>query len=278
MRPAKDYKGLKDESAVGTRIRAGGGRRPGGFDISDVPDTGHLAARPSREAVRLGVADAFRLPVWVVAASMLGFGSLARDSGISLAVATVSTATIWGLPGQVAFVELFAVGAPVLAVVVASSMANLRFLPMSISMVPLFRRHPASWRWRYVLVALMSVNTWALLLRRAPELDDAHRGPYFAGLGVPCITAGVLATALGYHLAGILPFYVTAGLIFLNIMYFTYLFAGVRQRNCLMALGLGAVLGPVFHLMSPDWGLPVCGTVAGTAAYFLDLRIGGGDG
>ena len=218
------------------------------------------------------------MPVFVVGASMLGFGSLARDSGVSFGVSVVSTAVIWGLPGQVAFVELFAVGAPVLALVVASSMANMRFLPMSISLMPLFRSDPGAWRWRYLLVAMMSVNTWALTLRHAPELAERQRAPYFIGLSVICMTTGIGATALGYHLAGMLPFYITVSLIYLNMMYFTFLFAAVQQRNCLLALGIGAVLGPLFHLISPDWGLPFCGVMAGTAAFLMDRRMGGGDG
>jgi predicted branched-subunit amino acid permease len=218
------------------------------------------------------------MPVWVVSAAMLGFGSLARDSGVSFGVAVVSTATVWGLPGQIAFVELFAVGAPVLAIVLASSMANMRFLPMSISMLPLFRVDKGAWRWRYLLVAMMSVNTWALTLRHGPEMAEQHRAPYFIGLSTTCITVGVLATGLGYYLAGAMPFYVTVSLIFLNLMYFTYMFAGVRQRNCILALIIGAALGPLFHLISPDWGLPFCGVIAGTAAFFIDQRMGDGHG
>lgn len=231
-----------------------------------------------RRAFRGGVAAAFRMPVWVVSASMMGFGSLARDSGVSFGVAVVSTATIWGLPGQIAFVEMFAVGAPVLAIVVASSMANMRFLPMSISMLPLFRADKAAWRWRYLFVAMMSVNTWAMTLRFAPGMPEQHRAPYYTGLSTTCMIVGVLSTGLGYYLAGTFPFYITVSLIFLNIMYFTFLFASVRQRNCLLALMIGAALGPLFHLISPEWGLPFCGVIAGTAAFFIDQRLGDGHG
>ncbi len=219
--------------------------------------------------------DAFRMPVYVVGACMLGFGSLARDSGLSFGVSVVSTATVWGLPGQVAFAEMFAVGAPVLAIALASSMANLRFLPMSISMMPLFRADRGGWRWRYLLVAMMSVNTWALTLRHGPQMAEDQRVPYFTGLSVTCMTTGVLATALGYHLAGTLPFYVTVSLIFLNPMYFIFLFSSIRQRSCILAMMIGAVLGPVFHLISPDWGLPFVGVIAGSAAYLLNKRMGG---
>ncbi len=216
------------------------------------------------------------MPVFVVGASMVGFGSLARDSGFGFAVSVISTATVWGLPGQVAFAEMFAIGAPVLAIVLASSMANLRFLPMSLSLMPLFRDDPTAWRWRYLMVAMMSVNTWALTLRHGPPLPLDQRAPYFTGLSVVCMTAGLAGTALGHHLAVTLPFFITVSLIFLNPMYFVFLFAGVRQRNGIMALIIGAILGPLVHQISPDWGLVFCGVIAGTAAYWLDRRIGRG--
>lgn len=209
----------------------------------------------------------------MVMASMMGFGSLARDSGLSFGVAVVSTATVWGLPGQVAFAEMFAVGAPVLAVILASSMANLRFLPMSLSMLPLFRGDKRAWRWRYLLVALMSINTWALTLRHGPAMALDQRFPYYIGLCITCMTAGVTGTALGYYLSASLPFYVTVSLIYLNPVYFVFLFSAVRHRNCILALMFGTVLGPLFYLISPEWGLPFCGVAAGTAAFWIDRRM-----
>jgi len=231
------------------------------------------SARNHRKAVLHGVGDGLSMPFFMVLASMTGFGSLARDSGLSLGVAVTSTATVWGLPGQVAFAELFAVGAPVLAIILASSMANLRFLPMSLSLLALFRADKRAWRWRYLLVALMSINTWTLTLMHGPAMPQELRFYYYMGLCVTCMTGGLMGTALGYHLAVSFPFYITVSLIYLNPAYFIFLFSGVRHRNCILALLIGAVLGPLFHLISPDWGLPFCGLVAGTAAYWIDRRM-----
>jgi predicted branched-subunit amino acid permease len=220
-----------------------------------------------------GVGDGLSMPFFMVLASMMGFGSLARDSGLSFGVSVVSTATVWGLPGQVAYAELFAVGAPVLAIMLASSMANLRFLPMSLSMLPLFQTEKKAWRLRYLLVALMSINTWALTLRHGPSMAPDQRLPYYLGLCGICLTGGLTGTALGYHLATSFPLYVTVSLIYLNPVYFVFLFSGVRHRNCILALMFGTVLGPLFHLISPEWGLPFCGVIAGSAGYWTDRRM-----
>ena len=109
-------------------------------------------------ALLQGVGRALRLPAFAVMASMVGLGSPARESGLTLGVAITSSASIWGLPGQVAMAELYALGVPTLAIVLAVSGANARFLPMTLALMPQFREHRRAWRWRYVLVQLIPVG------------------------------------------------------------------------------------------------------------------------
>ena len=59
---------------------------------------------------RTGIFEGLKMPFWMVLASMIGFGSMAQDLGLSMEIAVVSSLAIWGLPGQVAMVELMAVG------------------------------------------------------------------------------------------------------------------------------------------------------------------------
>ena len=231
----------------------------------------------TREAFVYGAREAFGLPALVLFASMIGFGSMALESGFSVGVAIGSTIGIWGLPGQVAMAESFALGVPTLAIVLSVSMANMRFLPMALPMVPLLRGNKTGWKWRYLVIHFMSINPWAAVLRRGPELNPELITPYFLGFSIVCITSGALGTATGFNISGSLPFYITVALIFLNPVYFAYLFSGVRQRNCILALIAGAILGPIFYLISPEWGLPVCGLAAGSIGYGLDKMIGGGD-
>jgi hypothetical protein len=81
----------------------------------------------------------------------------------------------------------------------------------------------------------------------------------------------LLCTAVGWELAGRVPRTVTLGLVFLNPLYFLLLFLiDTPARGRLLALGFGAALGPLLHLATPDWGLLLCGLVAGTLAFALD--------
>ena len=222
-------------------------------------------------AFRAGVWDATGLPALVLLASMTGFGTLARESGLPWIIAVLSSITVWALPGQVVMAELYAAGAPLLAIAVAVAGANARFLPMTVSLLPQFQAVRTGWR--YLLAQFISVNTWALTMRRGPSLPPEQRAPYFSGVAVVCMGSGTIGTALGFVLAGALPRTVTLGLVFLNPVYFALLFAGVRHRAGVLALLIGAVLGPALHLVWPRWGLPVTGIVAGTLAVMIDRAL-----
>ena len=222
---------------------------------------------------RKGMIDGFSLPAFMVAASMIGYGALVQSAGLSLGIAIVSTLGIWGLPGQVAFIEYILLGAPVLSMLIAVSMANMRFLPMSLSLVPMFRGSESGWRLRYLWVQFMSVNTWVGLLRKAPELTPDQRGPYYAGFATICMICGVAGSTTGFLLADTLPFYVTVTMVFINPIYFAFVFAAMRVRACMIALIAGAIVGPPLYLLSPEWSLPFCGLIAGTMGYAADRTL-----
>lgn len=227
----------------------------------------------SARAVLGGMKAALVLPATVLFASMVGFGSLARDNDFGFAPAVISTASVWGLPGQIAMIELHALGAPLIAMALAVAGANARFLPMSISLLPLFRGGLKRWAWCFALAQLISINTWTGLMRRAPTLPAAQRAPYFVGFALLCMASGLLGTAIGFVLAGTLPRLLTLGLVFLNPIYFLMMFASVHQRGGVLAVLIGSALGPTLHLVSPQWGVPLTGLIAGTVAFLIDRKL-----
>ena len=208
-------------------------------------------------------------------ASYLGFGSLIRGGGLDLWLGLYSTFFTWALPGQVVAVELLGVGASLAVVAAAVALTNARLLPMVVVLVPLLRT-PKTPRWVLFLVAhTIAVTGWAVALLRFPEVPPEQRLPWFLGFVSVILAAALLGTTGGYVLAGAVPPTVTLGLVFVNPLYFMLVFTvDLRERAKAWALGLGAVLGPAMHLLSPDWGLLVAGIVAGTAAFMI-ARPGG---
>ena len=228
-----------------------------------------VPAKPS-VAYRRGLREAFGAPSLVLFASYLGFGALVRDSDLHILHGFFSTATGWALPGQIVLVELYAAGAPLLAIVAAVALTNARLLPMTVALLPLVRS-PRWPRWLYYLAAhWIAVTGWAAALKACPSLPRDERLPYFLGFSTTLWTATFAATGFGFWLAGSMPPLVSLGLVFLNPLYFMLIFAGdVPTRLRLYALVLGALAGPAFHLLDPDYGLLLAGLVAGTSAFLL---------
>ena len=59
---------------------------------------------------RLAWRDAIGFPSITLLASMTGFGFLVHESGLPLGMAIAATVGIWGLPGQLALVEMHVAG------------------------------------------------------------------------------------------------------------------------------------------------------------------------
>ena len=210
----------------------------------------------------------------MLGASYVGFGSLCRESALSLAQSLASTASAWALPGQIATIEMFAVGANALLITLAVALTNARLLPMTVTLMP-FLRAPGIPRWRYFLFAhFVAVTAWAQGMQRCPLLPAEQRLPYFAGFAVTLWLASLIGTAIGFVAAGIMPGAVTLGFVFLNPLYFMLIFlSDLRHRLRALALAFGAALGPPLFLIDADWGLLMTGLVGGSAAFLLDRYL-----
>ncbi len=219
-------------------------------------------------AFRSGARESVGVPMLVLCGSYLGFGALVRETGLAIWHGLFSTLTSWALPGQVALVELYAVGAPLLIIASAVALTNARLLPMTMTLMPIIRG-PRAPRWSYYLAAhVIAVTGWAAAMRNCPSLPPEQRLPYFAGFSGTLWVSTMGATAIGFALADAVPAYVTLGLVFLNPIYFMLVFASdLRQRSRMLALLLGALIGPPLYLWSPDWSLVVAGVTAGTLAF-----------
>jgi len=224
-------------------------------------------------ARRKGARDAIGAPVLVLFASMMGFGSLARESGLDLWTTLATTIGIWGLPGQMVMAEMTAAGAPLFAIAAGVAAANARFLPMTLAITPHLSEWRVSWLKRLVFAQFVTLTPWAMALKLFPGMAPEDRVPYYAGFSAVCLVGATIGTALGFELAGQLPRPLTLSLVFLSPAFFAMVFADVRHRAGVLALVSGAILGPLLHGVSPDWGIPLTGLLAGSFAFGLDVGL-----
>lgn len=210
------------------------------------------------------------VPLIVLSASFLGFGALIRESNLELIHGVLSTMTGWALPGQVAMVELYAVGAPLAVIALAVWLTNARLLPMTVTLMPYFNQAGTP-RWKlYIACHWIAVTGWAEAMRSFPAMPPEGRYPFFIGMSMVLWSSCILASGLGYYVAGLVPFHISLGLVFLNPIYFMLVFASdLANRGRAMALLLGAIAGPALYWVTPDWSLLLAGLIAGTLGYLI---------
>ena len=221
------------------------------------------------QALLTGIRNAIGVPALLLFSAMTGFGSLAQEQGLSLYISILSTILIWGMPGQVVHVELYGLGAPLIAVVLGVAGANARFMPMTLSMMPVFADSPHNRKWNYLFAHFISINTWAEMLHRGNEIRADLRVPYFLGFSTTCMFAGVIGVYQGYVLFENMPEMVSLCLIFLVPIYFGLIMSNTVHPPYLLAFVLGCLLGAPMHLLTPEWGLVLSGIIAGTIAFLL---------
>ena len=222
-----------------------------------------------------GIRNALGVPALLLFSAMTGFGSLAQEQGLSLWISMLSTVLIWGMPGQVVHVELYGLGAPLIAVVLGVAGANARFMPMTLSMMPVFSDSPHNRKWNYIISHFISINTWTEMNHRGHEIRADRRVFYFLGFSFTCMFAGLIGVYQGYVLFESMPKMVSLCLIFLVPIYFGLLMSNTVHPPYLLAFVLGCLLGAPMYLLTPAWGLVLSGLIAGTLAFLLHKWLKG---
>jgi predicted branched-subunit amino acid permease len=107
-------------------------------------------------------------------------------------------------------------------------------------------------------------------MRTCPDLPPERRFPYFFGFAAACWVVSIIATAVAYFLAEGFPDSLRLGLVFLAPVYFFVILIGeARTALAAWALACGALAGPLFHVVSPQWSVLLSGLLGGTLAYLI---------
>ncbi len=201
-------------------------------------------------------------------AAMTGFGALAGDAGTPLWAAVALTIGVWSMPGQVAFVELYASGASLLLVLLVVTVANVRMFPLTIATIPLLREGRGVKANQFMMAQLNSVTSYVRLADVSDrESDVKARVEFFTAFTIGTFVVGTIGTILGFTLAENLPAAGVQALIFVTPLYLLLLTARSPKAQVQLAVVAGCVLVPVFHVWIGALGIVVGGVVAGTIAF-----------
>ncbi len=229
------------------------------------------ATATSLSAFLRGLASIITAPGLVLFTSSLGFGALARDLGFTLGHAVFIAGSVYALPTQVMLVDQIARGAALLSIAFAVTLTAVRLLPMAVSLMPFIREEQPTrrgWILRILLSHTIATSVWVESMRRLPKLPRHLQLPHMAGIGIAMMCATVSGSAVGYLVAGQVSPLIAAGLLFMNPIYFLFSLAASASRQMdWLAIGLGAVLGPVLFKLVPGIDLMLTGLIGGTLAY-----------
>ena len=208
------------------------------------------------------------VPGFVMFATAMGFGALARDLGLTAGHTVFMGLTIYALPGQVVLIDELSRGTGLLAAALAVTFTAVRMLPMTVSLVPLLRDGRRLGPLHVLAVHFVSVTSWIEGHRHLPRLAEHERLAFFLGMGASFACLLSLGSLAGYVVAGALPPLLSAALLLMTPMYFLMsMLEGARKLKDAAPIVLGAALGPVMFWLVPGFDLMITGLVGGTLGW-----------
>jgi 4-azaleucine resistance transporter AzlC len=199
-----------------------------------------------------------------VAALVFGmsFGVLARASGIASAEAIVMSATTFAGSAQFAVASILGAAGGIASAIVAATLLNARYAPISVSMAPVFVGGP----FRRLLESQLIVDeSWAMSRRE----DGRYDRKLLVGAGLVLYACWVGGTVVGVIAGDALGDPASLGLdAAFPALFLAILVPQIRDRQALAAAVLGGTIALALLPVAPA-GVPI---VAAAAACLLGWR------
>ena len=212
----------------------------------------------------------FDSPAIALGASFVAVGALLKDIGFNLEQSIFSTFLTYALPGSLVMAESFIVGASLINIFLAVLLVNARLYPMTVSLMPLLQ-HKSQPRWKYYLSChFIAVSAWLIMKSNYKSIDKKYRIDFWMGIGTGTWLTAITSTVIGFLVSDHLDKNMMIGLAIVNPVYFGCMMLGaMKSLQINLSIILGAILGPAFFFISPEWSILYGGVLAGTAAYFI---------
>ena len=224
-------------------------------------------------ALLMGWTILLQPPGGVLFAASLGYGALARDAGLDLGLTMFLTGVFFALPAQIVLTDQIARDAALVGAAFAVTLTAVRLLPMTVSLMPLLRDGERSPRFGFLATHFVAVSIWIEGHRRLPVLPPRLRLAHFVGLGLGMLSGTLSGAAVGYIIADSLPPLLAAALLLASPNYLLLsLLGGAGDLPDWIAIGVGAMLGPLLYLLIPGLDLMISGLIGGTIAFAVASR------
>ncbi len=227
------------------------------------------------QLIRRGVVDAVNIPGFALGSTMIGFAVIAKEAGFDMWMVIATTASVWGLPGQVAFASLYATGASLILIFITVALANMRMMLMVISgadIMHLRARNLPLWR-RVLMMHFLAITSWAQIGFVQNRYTPEQLVPYYTGFSLMIFVFGMIGTVAGFFFDNLIPPEFLRIIIFITPIYILLLVMNSRQTINRLAVVIGGSLCPFFYVYMGSWSVLVAGLIGGTIAMGLFTYI-----
>lgn len=214
---------------------------------------------------RRGFLDIAPLLLGVIPFALL-FGTLAAQKGLSPAEVVLMCATVYAGGAQFVSIDVWDTPVPILAVVLATGLANTRYFLMGAALRPHVQSLP--WPSRAWFVAIHSDETWALALKRAQ--NTTLTPGYVLGLTLVFYLNWPIWCLIGALLGSAIDDPAQYGADFMFVAMFLCLIRGLWQgRSSVISVSSSALAAlAAYHYLPGHWYIFI-GAVAGMTAAAL---------
>jgi predicted branched-subunit amino acid permease len=214
-------------------------------------------------------------PAIALGCCFIAIGALLKNLGFSIQESIFSTLLTYALPGSLVMAESLLVGASLINIFLAVWLVNARLYPMTVSLMPLLM-HESQPRWKYYLSChFIAVSAWLIMKSNHETIEKENRIDFWIGIGTATWSVAIIGTIIGFIASDYLNKDMMIGLAIVNPVYFMCMMIGAMKTIQIgVSVILGAILGPAFYFISPEWCILYGGFAAGTVAYFVGENNG----
>jgi len=200
------------------------------------------------------------------------YGVLARQAGLSLIELTMMSGLVYAGASQLMAVNMIAVSATAMEIIIATFVLNFRHFVMSLSFMNRLRTIPK--KWKFPLSLFLTDESFAVSAFNPEEAKQKHGVLFYCGIFLVAYVSWVSGSLLGGMLGDVIPDSLSQSMgIALYAMFIGLLVPSVKKD---LKVGLIAIIAMLINFlcislgMSSGWAI-VAGTVIGgmSGIYFL---------
>lgn len=219
-----------------------------------------------------GILNAINVPGFALGSTMIGFSVIAKEAGFDIWMVLATTASVWGMPGQVAFASLYAVGSSLVLIFIAVTLANMRMMLMVISganILKIKKYNLPFWK-QAILLHVMAITSWAQIGYMKDKIDEEKLLNYYIGFSFTIFTFGMLGTFIGFYINNYVSSNLIRIFIFLTPLYILLLIINSKENIHKVSVIFGGLISIALYPLIGNWCILFSGILGGSFAILIN--------